>query len=755
MDSFIEAIWGERNGFIEIRAFSDTGEVKKPVQKWTTPDKLKGQMEALSEWGARKRLGIFAGVLPRKTEGGGSARDTSKARVVWCDLDFKDYDGGEAEARHQLARFHEPSIVVASGNGLHGYWLLDRFYLPEDLSTANRQIAAYLGGDMSATDPARVLRLPGTFNAKAKELKAVEIESLNASRRYDLDELTDGLPTPRARIDADTLDSVEIEELSPAVASLLETAPLCDLLRGKGKPGEGPNGQPLGTDKSGYDWSLLKELVWQGVDDPGQLGAVLALKIRMDEKAAGKPSSRGSRYVTRTVRRLLSTNPKKRTAPPAKAPQVATDTGGPAPKKQAATSKKKRPKPRGDSEAAVWAELEMGNVRPMACSGNLHKILTMDSRQKGRLWWDTFRDRPCYGDTVLTDVEETKLLLWIEATYGVIGIGKPRLREIIDTVAFENKKHVVREYLDGLEWDGIPRLDTWLSAYLGGHLNDRGQDIDEEAEEELLAAMGRKFMVSAVARAFNPGCKVDTMLILVGPQGCGKSTAFRILAGADWFSDSDIDLRSKDKYQVLAGNWLYEIAELDSFRKADQQQIKAFITSQVDKFRPTHGHRTVERPRQCVFVGTTNESEFLSDKTGSRRFWLVEVEGLDLKELAKDRDQLWAEAVTWYTGGEAWFLSRDLEARRAQSAEVYARSDAWADALADYVEDKASKLAEANRWFTIADALNTALDIELGKMNKLHTMRASGILQKLGCTKKRRRDPSGKQKMFYCPAVVE
>ena len=337
----------------------------------------------------------------------------------------------------------------------------------------------------------------------------------------------------------------------------------------------------------------------------------------------------------------------------------------------------------------------------------------------------------------------------------MIGIGKPRLREIIDTVAFENKKHVVREYLDGLEWDGIPRLDTWLSAYLGGHLNDRGQDIDEEAEEELLAAMGRKFMVSAVARAFNPGCKVDTMLILVGPQGCGKSTAFRILAGADWFSDSDIDLRSKDKYQVLAGNWLYEIAELDSFRKADQQQIKAFITSQVDKFRPTHGHRTVERPRQCVFVGTTNESEFLSDKTGSRRFWLVEVEGLDLKELAKDRDQLWAEAVTWYTGGEAWFLSRDLEARRAQSAEVYARSDAWADALADYVEDKASKLAEANRWFTIADALNTALDIELGKMNKLHTMRASGILQKLGCTKKRRRDPSGKQKMFYCPAVVE
>ena len=138
MDEFIEAIWGQAAGFVEVRCFSDSGDAKKPIQKWMSTADLKSKLPTMAEWGARNRLGIFAGVLPRMTEGGGSARDTAPARVVWCDLDFKDYTGGETEARHQLGRFHPYSILVQSGNGLHAYWLLEDEHKPEALSKACR-----------------------------------------------------------------------------------------------------------------------------------------------------------------------------------------------------------------------------------------------------------------------------------------------------------------------------------------------------------------------------------------------------------------------------------------------------------------------------------------------------------------------------------------------------------------------------------------------------------------------------------------
>lgn len=732
MQDFIAALWGDTAGLIELRLFSDDKSQRdaKPVQRWTTPDKLEALVPKVAEWCLRRRYGAFVGVLPRKSKGG-KAEDTAAAALVWCDLDFKDYEGGEEEARATLSAFHQPTAIVRSGNGLHAYWRLKKPHEPKHLSRACRQLAGHLGGDMASTDPARVLRLPGTFNAKeANNPKAVEIESIDAAVVYYLEDLTEGLALPRAPIQGpNKIEAIKYKELSPKLKKQIhDDETLSALLEGKGKPTAGPQGEALDTSTAGYDWSFLRELVWNHIDDPAQLAGALAYKVQLDEKRVGKPSSRGKRYISRTVRRVIASNPPRKTGGSTPAAVAAKDKGKPKAKRA------KRPHPRGGAEAAVWNVLEMGRYAPSNCSSNLHKILTMDSRQKGRIWYDEFRELPCYDKERLTDIVETQILLWIEQTYGILTISMPRLRAVIDMVAAGNKRHAVREWLRKLEWDQQPRLNDWLQVYLGAQAE--GEDIGaRDAHEQLLGAMGQKFLVSCVARAFRPGCKVDTMLILVGPQGAYKSSAFRVLAGEDWFSDSDIDLKSKDKYQVLSGSWLHEIAELSSFSRADQISIKAYVSSSKDKFRPTHGHRTVERARQVVFVGTTNEAEFLSDRTGSRRFWPVVVGDIDLEALKEDREQLWAEAVAFFEGGESWWLESGHDELREEMAEPYRRQDPWERSLEEFIQKQDAEYG-SERLFHIDEAL-AHLGKDLDKATKADQMRLAGMLKASGCTKVR------------------
>jgi len=188
-----------------------------------------------------------------------------------------------------------------------------------------------------------------------------------------------------------------------------------------------------------------------------------------------------------------------------------------------------------------------------------------------------------------------------------------------------------------------------------------------------------------------PGCKVDTVLVLKGLQGARKSTWLKALAGDDWFSDTPLDLGNlRDCYQALQGVWLYELAELDSIRGRKATTVKALISSPKDRFRRSYGRNIETVERGGVITGTTNDQAILTDGTGSRRFWPVEVGKMDVEAVKRDRDQLWAEAVHLYNAGEQWWLSDDGEAERQEAADAYQEVDAWLAPIDEWLVGKSS-----------------------------------------------------------------
>jgi predicted P-loop ATPase len=225
----------------------------------------------------------------------------------------------------------------------------------------------------------------------------------------------------------------------------------------------------------------------------------------------------------------------------------------------------------------------------------------------------------------------------------------------------KTKRHPVREYLRELIWDGARRADTLFVDYLGAEDNKYTREVT------------RKALLGAVARIMAPGCKHDHMLVLVGPQGCRKSTTLAKL-GKKWFSDSLYTLTGKDAYEQLQGYWLLELGEMAATRKTELEQIKQFVSKQSDNYRAAYARRTQEHPRQCAFFGSTNDEEFLRDPTGGRRFWPVVVTdiGRTRAENLTDEiiDQVWAEIVIRYSAGEQWYLSEEVEAlaREVQTA---------------------------------------------------------------------------------------
>jgi len=248
---------------------------------------------------------------------------------------------------------------------------------------------------------------------------------------------------------------------------------------------------------------------------------------------------------------------------------------------------------------------------------------------------------------------------YLSRRYGLPSINRAALMEAIETVAHGQPFHPVREYLQGLTWDGTARLDKWLLYALGESPTSLPAPV-----VEYLCLVGRFIMLGMVFRVMEPGCKFDYCPVLEGPGGLRKSTLVETLAGA-WFSDTHFDpARGKEGQEQVQGLWVYELAELSQFGKAEVNLIKAFISAKVDRYRPSYGRVVESYPRQCVLFGTTNQDTYLRDRTGNRRFWPVPVRHTIKTDWVKrQRDQLFAEAFDLYLQGVAYTPDGAQEAR--------------------------------------------------------------------------------------------
>ena len=296
---------------------------------------------------------------------------------------------------------------------------------------------------------------------------------------------------------------------------------------------------------------------------------------------------------------------------------------------------------------------------------------------------------------------------------GLKRLAKDVTHQAVDVRANECRFHPVREYLEQLVWDGTPRLTKLLPAYFGAEPSPYAQTV------------GKLFLTSMVARILRPGCKADHLLVIEGPQGTLKSTACGILGG-QWFSDSLPDVTAgKDVSQHLRGKWLIEVSEMHAMNRAETAHLKAFITRTAERYRPSYGRKEVIEPRQCVFVGTTNRDTYLRDETGGRRFWPVKASDIDTDALARDRDQLFAEAVALYHKGAAWWPDRKFE-RECAAPEQAARYEA------DVWEDDIRKFLIKHSRVTIGQVARDALSIETPHIGTAEQRRIAAALEQLG-----------------------
>ncbi|TVO75123.1 virulence-associated E family protein [Sedimenticola selenatireducens] len=371
---------------------------------------------------------------------------------------------------------------------------------------------------------------------------------------------------------------------------------------------------------------------------------------------------------------------------------------------------------------------EKGQIRPHAA--NLERILASDPRWSGVLAYDDFSYRliklktppmPHSAAGEWEDADTSRLRIWLHRNYFMMPPPKTELQDALITVAQANRYHPVRSYLQKLRWDGEKRIGAWLTSVFraGG-------------DTRYLRAAGGKFLIMCVARVMVPGCKADNVMILEGGQGWGKSTAIGALFG-EWFSDSPIPIGEKDAYSNIQGVWGYELAELDSFNKAESTAAKAFFSQRRDRYRPPYGSTSQDFPRQTVFIGSTNQEEYLKDYSGNRRYWPIRCLAVDVAWVTANRDQLWAEALDCFSRGVPWWVSDPAERElfeREQDTRL--QRDPWEDRLRDFLG------GNTTQYFTAEELLSQAIEKPVGTQTRADMNRIAPIMMSLGWHKARK-----------------
>jgi putative DNA primase/helicase len=409
--------------------------------------------------------------------------------------------------------------------------------------------------------------------------------------------------------------------------------------------------------------------------------------------------------------------------------------------------KPKKPKPKSKSKASAKSKPEpvvgphwsnqltrKRSGEPYGSRANVATVIahtTPDLLAFNELTGEVIKTKPTVGSKTFrpskalrragawTDHDTVLLAAWLEKEHDMV-CELPVVRDGLSIEARRHAFHPIRDYLDAQVWDQTPRLDTWLVRFAF------------TKDTPYVRAVSSKWVISAVARAYEPGCKADHVLIIEGDQRSGKTTLFETLCGNPaWFTSTHLELGSKDSMQTIACKWIVELAELDSLNRTEWARVKAFLTTRVDTYRRSYGREVEDQRRRVVFAGTTNESGgYLRDHTGNGRFWPVwsgatVFQKVDIVELAKERDQIWAEAVARYRAGEPWYLTDEKLLRSAIREQDKRRNlDPWEGRIQRFL----AKSTTREKGTTTLEIL-AQLGISIKDTDRGHEMRVGSILR--------------------------
>lgn len=395
------------------------------------------------------------------------------------------------------------------------------------------------------------------------------------------------------------------------------------------------------------------------------------------------------------------------------------------------------PDPIPASVTAMWEQLGLamaGGGKPAANTDNVVRILAGWDAFKNMIWFDEFYG--CYFTTMngkrpaeWRDIDDIKMTVMLQREFGFLRINQETVSAGIRLRGHQCVRNEPKDWLASLRWDGKPRIDTFFSKYLGA------------IPTGYTAAVARNFWIGMVARIYRPGCQLDNMVILEGKQGIYKSKALEAIGGK-WYMEASEEITSKDFFVAMAGKLVIEIADLDSFSRADTNRIKKVVTCRVDRYRQPYGRASQDHPRQSLFVGTTNEQHYLRDNTGARRFWPIQCGQIDLELIKKDRDQVFAEAVVRYIAGEDWYkVPADATINEQEERRQY---DEWENIVALFIR-------ESCQYETTMVDVATAVGVDKGHLDINVQRRLGAILRRMGWVSKVVRKGGVPQRVWVAP----
>ena len=377
------------------------------------------------------------------------------------------------------------------------------------------------------------------------------------------------------------------------------------------------------------------------------------------------------------------------------------------------------------SKRLSWEDmgLQIGDTgSPRPNEHNAYIVISTHPELLNMAWYDEFHKKiyRIDGDEKRewADHDDVALARYVQGDVGLHSMKMTIIRSAFLEYCQSRKRNEPRAWMESLQWDGEERLPMFMSDCMGA------------GENEYTQAVSQNLWIAMVARIYRPGCKYDNMIVLIGAQGTFKSTALSIIGG-EWFAEVCESVNNKDFFLALQGKLLIEISELDSFNRAETTRIKSVASNPRDRYRSPYERATKDHPRSCVFVGTTNEDQFLRDYTGGRRFWPVKVGHIRLDLIRENRNQYFAEAVHKFKTGVTW---HNVPAIATEEQEACRISDEWETLIARHVNGHMLDQV------TITEVLFDACKIDIGRQTKSDQLRAGQILRPSGWERRQARE---------------